>query len=234
MRRWIATGTWLLGLLLAVAWPAGAAEFDGTWKLAPSMAPAGDAANPPEATLRLKQDGEKFTGTLEVQGKELAILEGVVKGSELQLKVTVEIDGQSRPVTLRATRDGDRLKGTVEGVHPEPVAFTGTRLAATALAGAWNLTITTPDKTHKATVTLTQEGDKLTGTLRGEDGTELTLMAGTVQGEMVRFEIEVNIDGQQLRPRFTGQRTAKGLEGTVLVGDQSFTWVGERTDAPAK
>src|SRR5437763_1041860 len=106
MKRWIAIAVTLLGLALAVGRPALAAEFGGIWKLMPNSPPAADNQKPRPVILKLKQDGEKITGTLVTpQGKEVPITEGAVKGNELQLKVTLEEDGQTRTVTLRATRD---------------------------------------------------------------------------------------------------------------------------------
>src|SRR5262249_6646141 len=131
----------------------------------------------------------------------------------------------------RATLEGDRLKGTVEGARPNVIAFTGARQATEALAGKWALTITTPDKVHKPTLVLAQDGEKLTGSMQPEEGAEIPLLEGAIQGDTLRFQIEVTIDGQQLRPRFMGKRTEKGLEGTVTVGDQSFPWTGERLPA---
>lgn len=232
MRRWLAIGVTLIGLVLAGDRPAAAAGFGGVWKLTPNTPPAADTPNPREAILTLKQDGEKMTGTLVAQGKERPIYDAVVKGNELQLKVNVEEAGETKTVTLRATLEGDSLKGTVEGARPASIAFTGARQPERGLAGTWTLTITTPEKAHKPTLTIALEGEKLTGTLRPEDGAEIPLLAGSVQGETIRFEIEITANGEQLHPRFTGQRTEKGLEGTVTVGDQSFPWTGERAAAP--
>jgi hypothetical protein len=231
MRRWLAIAVMLLGLALTSGRPAAAADFGGIWKLMPT-APA-DAPEPRDVILKLQQEGEKLRGTLIVQGKERPIMDATVQGNALQFKVSVDEDGEARTATVRATLEGDRLKGTVEGARPAVIAFTATRQAVGALAGRWSLTVTSTEKVRKATLIIVQDGQKLTGTLQPEEGAELPLLDGALEGDTLRFEVEITMDGQQLRPRFMGKRTEKGIEGTVTVGDQSFSWSAERV-SPAK
>jgi hypothetical protein len=235
MRRWGLIAMILPGLALLAGRAAGAAGFEGVWKLTPTAPPAAASEPPREAVLTLKQDGEKITGTVTANGREWPIRDGSARGNELQLKLTVEEDGESRTVTVRATRDGDSLKGTVEREGRAPIAVTGTRRPDGGIAGTWIFTIMTTDRVHKPTVILVLQSEKLTGTLRTDDGAEHPLLSGSVQGTMFRFEIEITVDGQQLRPLFEGEPTEKGLQGRVTVGDESFTWTGERAapSAPA-
>ena len=48
------------------------------------------------------------------------------------------------------------------------------------LAGTWNLTIATPEKSHKPTATFEVKGEKLTGTLRTDTLTFGFVILGTI------------------------------------------------------
>jgi hypothetical protein len=234
MRRTFAMLLAWLGLvsLLASSRPAGAAAVTGTWKLTL------EAKNAPvEVLLKLNQEGEKVTGTATgPDGKELPIQDGTLKGSDLQFAVSVEHDGAPVKHTIKATLNGDSLKGSVDGFPDGPIACTGTRQAADApqtLAGTWNLTIEATNQTYRPTVTLAQEGEKLTGTFKTEDGMEVKVMNGSLKGDAVSFAVNLTVNGMELHLEFTGKRDGKGLKGDLHVGDMTVPWSGERAAAPA-
>src|SRR3954451_5603447 len=80
-----------LGLvaLLGVGAAALAADATGTWKWTVER-----DGNTYETTLKLKQDGEKLTGTMSGrQGSETAIEDGKVAGDLITFKVTREFNG---------------------------------------------------------------------------------------------------------------------------------------------
>lgn len=234
MRRTCAMLLAWLGLvsLLGSPRPAGAAAVTGTWKLTL------ETKNAPVAViLKLNQEGEKLTGTATgPDGKELPIQDGTLKGSDLQFAVSVEHDGAPVKHTVKAMLNGESLKGSVDGFPDGPIAFTGARQAAEAteaLPGAWNLTIEATNQTYHPTVTLAQEGEKLTGTLKTEDGTEAKVMNGSLKGDAVSFVVDLTINGRDLHLEFTGKRNGKGLKGDLHVGDMTVPWSGERAPQPA-
>ncbi len=68
-----------------------------------------------ELTLKLKQDGEKLTGTLKRQGgQETEIKDGKVTGSDVSFNVVREIGGESRTIKYAGKLDGDTIKGHSE------------------------------------------------------------------------------------------------------------------------
>ncbi len=72
--RWFATALGLV-VVLGVGNPATAADATGTWKWSVER-----NGNTFETSLKLKQDGEKLTGTISGrQGNETAIEDGKVK-----------------------------------------------------------------------------------------------------------------------------------------------------------
>jgi hypothetical protein len=228
----------LLALVLVGCPPAlAAANVAGVWKLVPVNAP--DGQSPREAVLTLKQEGEKITGSLYFDEKDVAIQEAAITGNELKFKIVSEREGEKIEATIKATLDGDTLKGTAtpQGGEERVIHFTGKRAAApqpaATLTGVWTLAIETPNQTYKPTVTLTQEGEKLMGTLRTEDGTEAKLVSGSLKGDVIAFVVDLTVGERDLHLEFSGKRTDKGLKGDVAVGEQSFPWTGERAAAAA-
>ena len=92
--------------------------------------------------------------------------------------------------------------------------------------GDWQLEVATPDgATLNLKVNIKQDGDKLAGTMIGDDGveTELTDIA-FADGEL-KFAISRDFGGQQLTSKFTGKLTAEKYEGSVDydIGGQAGT-----------
>jgi len=70
-----------------------------------------------DITLKLKQEGDKVTGTLSGMGnQEQEITDGVVKGSEVTFKVVRDMNGQKMTTTYTCSIDGDSIKGKSETV----------------------------------------------------------------------------------------------------------------------
>ena len=107
------------GLVLAVvalaafAAPAFAEhKVDGTWKWS-FTTQNGDTR---ESTLKLKQDGEKVTGTVTGrQGNETEIKDGKLdKDGNLSFNVVREFNGNSFTQKYNGKVDGDTIKGKIE------------------------------------------------------------------------------------------------------------------------
>jgi hypothetical protein len=84
----------------------------GTWKWS-IQGPNGDI----ETTLKLKQDGEKLTGTITgFNGNESEIQEGAVKDGQVSFKVVRDMFGSKATTTYTATLADGSLKGKSETV----------------------------------------------------------------------------------------------------------------------
>jgi hypothetical protein len=104
------------GLVLTLAAPLALAANDatGTWKW---TIPA--QGNRPErnVSLKLKQDGEKLTGTYNGGGnnaQDVEIADGKVKDGDVSFKVTMKRGNNEITQTYTAKVDGDTMKGKVE------------------------------------------------------------------------------------------------------------------------
>ncbi|MFO0959591.1 MAG: hypothetical protein U0800_19505 [Isosphaeraceae bacterium] len=69
-----------------------------------------------ETTLKLKQDGDKLTGTVSGRqgGNDTAIEDAKVNGDEVSFKVTREFNGNKMVQKFKAKVTGDSMKGTIE------------------------------------------------------------------------------------------------------------------------
>jgi hypothetical protein len=88
-----------------------AADATGTWKWSTTRQ-NGDTV---ETVLKLKQDGEKLTGTITgFQGNETEIKDGKIKDGAVSFSVVRERNGQTTTQKYTGTLEGDSLKGKVE------------------------------------------------------------------------------------------------------------------------
>jgi hypothetical protein len=90
-------------------------DATGTWKWS---VPGRNGGAAREATLKLKQDGEKLTGTLMMGGGNNAtpteITDGKIKDGELSFKVTRKRQNNEFTSNYTGKLDGDTIKGKVE------------------------------------------------------------------------------------------------------------------------
>src|SRR3954447_15150491 len=96
-----------LAVMLGVGSTATAADATGTWTWTIER-----NGNTIETTLKLKQDGDKLTGTISGrQGSETAIEDGTVKGDTVSFKVTREFGDNKIVFNYQGKLSGDSIKG---------------------------------------------------------------------------------------------------------------------------
>ena len=105
-----------------------------------------------------------------------------------------------------------------------PTTFAGAQ-TRTDVTGRWLFTVETSAGGGTPTITLKQDGDKLTGHYTGQLGeSDLT---GTVKGQEVTFTFSVEVQGTALVCMYAGSIESKdSLKGTVNIaplGDGTFT-----------
>lgn len=100
-----------LALVLGAAAQLRAADATGTW----SWETPGRNGNTNKQTLKLKQEGDKLTGTLKgTRGSALEIKDGKVQGSEISFKVTRDRNRTTATTTYTGKLEGDTIKGKIE------------------------------------------------------------------------------------------------------------------------
>ena len=83
-------------------------------------------------------------------------------------------------------------------------------------SGTWTLNINLGQGERGATLTLQQEGDRVTGSIAGVLGTG-EISNATITNEEVRFSVPLQIEGQTKEATFTGTLSANEIRGTVTV-----------------
>jgi hypothetical protein len=85
------------------------ADPTGTWKYTVDV--MGESR---EVTIKLKRDGDKLTGTVEVAGIEGMIEDGKYKDGEVSFKTTLDAGGMMIHLKYKGTIKGDTFKGKRE------------------------------------------------------------------------------------------------------------------------
>ena len=90
--------------------------------------------------------------------------------------------------------------------------------AKTDVTGKWTFTVQTDAGTGTPTVTLKQDGEKLTGHYSSQVLGEADL-TGSVKGQDIKFSFSADAQGTQLQVTYTGTIESKdSLKGTVDLG----------------
>lgn len=82
--------------------------------------------------------------------------------------------------------------------------------------GSWNVTMNTPMGAQKATLVLATAGDKLTGQMKGQQGT-LELLDGKVNGDTLTWAANMT-QPMPIKLEFTGKVTGDKIAGNVKLG----------------
>jgi hypothetical protein len=127
--------------------------------------------------------------------------------------VHVFIDG--RPVDLRPASGG------------------GGAGSRNSLSGAWNLTLNLGQGEKTATLTLQQEGERLSGSISGALGAGEISNASTTPASEVRFTVPLEIEGQTKEATFNGTVSGDQIRGSVnVVGMAPGSFTATRATRP--
>jgi hypothetical protein len=193
------------------------------------------------ALLVIKQDGDKLTGMMTSPRGERPLDSVTVKGSDVTLVMTLNAQGQDRVVTYKGKIEKDKMSGDVDfggmmtGLwsavpHKESAAAAAPVTAPTTpassasadnITGVWNFNVETPAGTGTPVFTLKQEGEKVTGTYKGQLGE--SPVTGTVKGTDVMLMIKVSPEGEEITVTYTGKVTGKD----TMSGKATFGSLGE-------
>lgn len=102
-----------------------------------------------------------------------------------------------------------------------------------SLAGAWTVIVNLGQGDRTITLTLQQEGERLTGSIAGPLGAgEISNGSASNTGE-VRFTVTVNVEGQTKEATFTGNLANNQIRGNVaIVGSAPGTFTATRSGQP--
>lgn len=91
------------------------------------------------------------------------------------------------------------------------------------VAGTWTVSVETQQGTRDSTLTLTQSGAALTGTIKGARGENP--VTGTVTGNDIKFTYSVSFNDQSIAIDYAGKVDGSSIAGTVTTprGENKFT-----------
>jgi len=95
------------------------------------------------------------------------------------------------------------------------------------VSGAWSFKAASPQGERQAKLTLTQDGEKITGALSATEG-EFKI-EGTIRGDKIEFRVHYTGGDQPIQVPFQGTTEGERMSGTYAAGEASRTWSAERT-----
>ena len=197
-----------------------------------------------KALLVIKKEGDKLTGTMKGARGERPLTSVTLNGGEITFVMNANIQGQDMVFTYKGKVEKDSMKGDAdfggfasgtwsavphkEGAAAPATPSTPQASSGTNITGVWDFAVETSQGSGSPTLTLKQEGEKLTGTYKGQFGE--APLTGTVKGADIKFVIKVSAQGQDLTITYTGKiETKDSMKGTAALGDLGeATWTGKR------
>ena len=100
--------------------------------------------------------------------------------------------------------------------------------AASSVAGAWTTSVSLDNQNHAVTLTLRQEGERLTGSMQGDLGT--AEVAGSIGADgAMRFTVPITLKEGTEEATFIGTLEGNALRGRVtIVGHEPGNFTGTR------
>jgi len=95
------------------------------------------------------------------------------------------------------------------------------------VAGSWQLSMPGRDGNMMTeSLTLTQDGAKLTGTIKGRRGDEP--VTGTVSGNNVDFTVAISTPNGNFNLEYKGTADADSMKGTMSVMGNTVNWTAKK------
>jgi hypothetical protein len=86
------------------------------------------------------------------------------------------------------------------------------------VAGTWNITVDIGGNTGTPSVTLKQDGEKLTGTYPSQVFGEQKV-TGTIKGNAISFEFTASLEGNAVKVTYSGTVDKATMKGKVTLGE---------------
>ena len=100
-------------------------------------------------------------------------------------------------------------------------------LAEIDVTGTWDLRVETSGGVATPSVTLKQQGEKITGIYRGRMGE--SKLEGTIRANKITFSVHLQFQDQPITITYSGTVEKEVMKGTARFGDRgSAGWMGKR------
>ncbi len=229
MRKMLFTVAASMLFVLSFATLAIAQSIDGNWDVK-VVSPQGERVTP----VSLKQSGENISGKMGPYD-----VTGSVKGTAVTLKYTIKFQDNDLPITMTGTLNGDAMGGKADfggfaegewsakksGGAAAPTApaapaapATGASSSAAAAGGTWSLVFSTPNGDIPAKFMITQEGETLTGQVKGEGPIGDVPLKGTLKGDALEIKYTIKFEGNEMPITMKGKINGADMKGTADYG----------------
>ena len=101
--------------------------------------------------------------------------------------------------------------------------------APAKVAGTWVMTNQGRNGVVTNTLTITQDGGTLKGTMKAENGNEVMLDSGTVSGNNIAFTVTRQGRNGEVKVEYKGTVTGDTMMGTFQAGQNSVDWSAKRS-----
>src|SRR5215469_8243080 len=94
--------------------------------------------------------------------------------------------------------------------------------------GTWKLAVHTPQGDHDVSLSITRQGDSITGTLQGPEGPG-QIRNAAMEGNRLKFDVTISVGGNNIDASFSGTIEGDSISGAITVASMgSFDFSGTR------
>ena len=97
---------------------------------------------------------------------------------------------------------------------------------AADISGDWNFKVSSPEGEHPAKLTITQDGEKITGAFTSDRGQQK--VEGTVKGDQVKFIVRYTGGDEAMLIPFNCKLQGDKMTGEYKAGDTTGVWTAEK------
>jgi len=175
------------------------------------------------ATLVITEEDGDLSGTMTSDVGEGEIVDPTFEDGVLKFDITIDAEGQELALSFEGTISGDSVDANWTSDLGDFPA-TGTRGGGGGSpAGEWEVVTDAGGQEVLATLTIVEEDGEVSGSISGDAGTQ-DITNASYDGGVLKFDISIDADGQQLDLSFEGTVDGDSIDGT---------WGSDLGDFPA-
>jgi hypothetical protein len=165
----------------------------------------------------------------------MAITNGAVNGDEFHFDVVRRYNDTAVTTRYTGRRDGDVIRGKVESNwtgEPQSYPWEARRLAG--IDGTWKWFSFFGERRFESKITLSLEGDKLTGLMPGRDGRSTAITNSSFKDGEIYFEVERSRGDFKFFQKYQGKLDGDSIKGTIETSfggnPRTVDWDARRED----
>jgi imidazolonepropionase-like amidohydrolase len=136
-----------------------------------------------------------------------------IDGNEIELKKPEPPQRGGGPGAAADQRGRPGAAGTARAADP---------------SGTWKLAVHTPQGDHDISLSITRQGDSITGTIQGPEGPG-QIRNATIEGNRLKFDVTISVGGNNIDAAFVGTIEGDSINGAITVESMgTFDFSGTR------